>query len=96
MRNEYALSAYENGSVNRYRIDRTFIDEHGVRWVVDYKSTDTNNANIDAFVDEQIATRHRAQLQKYGELLSQIDDRPIKLAVYFPLLRQLRAWDFQQ
>jgi len=98
--NEYAVSAFEDGSVNKYRIDRSFIDAQGVRWIVDYKSTDTNTADVDAFVDEQVQTRHRAQLEKYGALLRELDRTeyvdapPIKLAVYFPLLKQLRSWDY--
>lgn len=92
--NEYTLAAFEKGVVNRYRIDRTFVDEHDVRWVLDYKSTDTMNQNIDEFVDEQVATRHKTQLDKYGALMSQLDQRPIKLAVYFPLLGKLRSWDY--
>jgi len=98
--NEYAVSAYENGAVNKYRIDRTFIDQQGTRWIVDYKSTDTNNSDINAFVDEQVQLRHRAQLEKYGALLNEVgqsasdNSPPIKLAVYFPLLKQLRTWDF--
>jgi ATP-dependent exoDNAse (exonuclease V) beta subunit len=94
-KNEYALSAFEHGSVQQYRIDRSFVDQQGVRWIVDYKSTDTHNSDIEAFVDEQVLTRHQAQLQKYGDLMSQIDSRPIKLAVYFPLLKTLRAWSYQ-
>ena len=93
--NEYTLSAYESGLVNHYRLDRTFVDEQGVRWIVDYKSTDTNNPDVTSFVDEQVHLRHRAQLEKYAALMSQIDTRPIRLAVYFPLLKQLRSWDYQ-
>jgi len=92
--NEYAISAFENGAVNQYRIDRTFVDTHGVRWVVDYKSTDTNRKDVAGFAEEQIELRHRKQLEKYGKLMSQLDPRPIKLAVYFPLLKQLRSWDY--
>ena len=44
----------------------------------------------------QIIERHQEQLQKYGELMSQIDSRPIKLAVYFPMLSELRSWDFEK
>jgi len=92
--NEFSLAAFENGVVNRYRIDRTFVDGNGVRWIVDYKSTDTKSTEVAEFADEQVQLRHRTQLEKYGRLMSQIDARPIKLAVYFPLLRQLRSWDF--
>ena len=94
--NEYTLAAFEQGVVNRYRIDRTFVDEQNVRWIVDYKSTDTMNPQADAFVDEQVATRHKQQLDKYGALMSQVDQRQIKLAVYFPLLGQLRSWDYSE
>ena len=93
--NEYALSALEDGIVSTYRIDRTFVDEQGVRWIVDYKSTDTRNQDIESFVDEQVKDRHQNQLEKYGRLMSQIDSKPIRLAIYFPLLKQLRAWDYR-
>ena len=92
--NEYTLAALEHGLVTHYRIDRTFIDQDNIRWIVDYKSTVSKRENIAEFVDEQVATRHRAQLQKYGALMSQLDDRPIKLAIYFPMLGELRSWDY--
>ena len=93
--NEYAISNIENGSVKTYRIDRTFVDQDGIRWIIDYKSTTTNSNNIDEFVNEQIEHRHRSQLQKYARVMSEIDDRPIRLAVYFPLLKALRYWDYE-
>lgn len=93
--NEYAIASYEDGAVQQYRIDRTFVDKQDVRWIVDYKSTDTRSQDIDAFVDEQVAHRHKEQLQKYGDLMSQIDEREIKLAVYFPLLKTLRVWNYK-
>ncbi len=93
--NEYAISTVESGIVRQYRIDRTFVDQQGTRWIVDYKSTVTRSDNIEAFIDQQIALRHRPQLQKYGALMSQLDGRPIKLAVYFPLLKVLRTWTYQ-
>lgn len=92
--NEYALSALEEGVVKTYRFDRTFVDEQGVRWILDYKSTDTRNEDIAGFVDEQIKERHQSQLDNYGRLMSQVDAKPIRLAVYFPLLKQLRAWNY--
>ncbi len=93
--NEYTLSTLESGMVQRYRLDRTFVDDNDVRWIIDYKTTVTQNDDVEAFVDEQIELRHRQQLEKYGELMSQIESRPIKLALYFPLLKQFRSWDFE-
>lgn len=92
--NEFSISAYENGLVKPYRIDRTFVDENGVRWIIDYKSTPHDRGDVARFAKEQVAQRHRPQLEKYGALLQQLDSRPIKLAVYFPLLKQLIAWPY--
>ena len=93
--NEFSLSAHENGKVKPYRIDRTFIDEQGTRWIVDYKSTPHDKGDVAEFAKEQVASRHRPQLEKYGALFYALDARPIKLAVYFPLLKQLIVWPFQ-
>ncbi|GAA6138005.1 UvrD-helicase domain-containing protein [Arenicella sp. 4NH20-0111] len=93
--NEYSLSTLEAGVVKKYRIDRTFVDSQNVRWIVDYKSTMTQNEDVERFADLQVRDRHRKQLMRYGQLMSRVDDRPIKLAVYFPLLKQLRIWDYE-
>jgi len=95
-KNEMTLAAFEEGLVNQYRIDRTFVDDQNTRWIVDYKTTYTQSEDVDAFIDEQIEARHKRQLHKYGELMSQIDDRPITLAVYFPMLSKLRSWKYEQ
>lgn len=92
--NEFTLSTLENGAVNNYRLDRTFVDHQGVRWIVDYKSTAHDQGDVVEFAAEQVRSRHKAQLEKYGFLFSQVDARPIKLAVYFPLLKQLIAWPY--
>ncbi|MFT6408571.1 MAG: ATP-dependent exoDNAse (exonuclease V) beta subunit [Arenicella sp.] len=93
--NEFTLSALENGSVNKYRLDRTFVDHQHVRWIVDYKSTAHDNDDVAEFAAEQVRSRHKAQLEKYGFLFSQVDARPIQLAVYFPLLKQLISWPYE-
>ena len=92
--NEFSLSAHENGKVKPYRIDRTFVDEQGTRWIVDYKSTPHDKGNVAEFAKEQVASRHRLQLEKYGALFHELESRPINLAVYFPLLKQLIVWPF--
>jgi len=92
--NEFTLSALENGSVTKYRLDRTFVDEAGTRWIVDYKSTVHDDDDAAEFAKEQVQNRHKAQLEKYGFLFSQVDARPIQLAVYFPLLKQLIVWPY--
>ena len=93
--NEYVLSVFEDGVVKKSVIDRTFVDEDNVRWIIDYKSTPTKNKDLQAFAQEQVKTRHQAQLERYGTLMSEIDSRPIQLAVYFPLIKQLVSWPYK-
>jgi ATP-dependent helicase/nuclease subunit A len=72
-------------------IDRTFIDEEGVRWIIDYKSGSHEGGDIEAFLDNE-KERYREQLERYARLLAQQESRPIRLALYFPLLSGWREW----
>ncbi len=68
----------------RYVIDRSFVDEEGSRWIVDYKnSVPRENESIEQFSQRELAT-YGAQLQLYRELVSSFDKRPIRTALYFP------------
>jgi ATP-dependent exoDNAse (exonuclease V) beta subunit len=72
-----------------YVIDRTFIDDQGVRWIIDYKSsTLPSKLSIVAFIEEQ-SNLYRPQLENYLDLFSQIDQRPIKLALFFTNIPKL-------
>jgi len=70
-------------------IDRTFIDADGTLWIIDYKTSRHEGPDVNAFLDQE-QERYRPQLEKYGVLLQNCDNRPIKLGLYFPLLRGWR------
>lgn len=64
-------------------IDRTFID-NGIRWVVDYKSSQPDeNESVDAFLAQQKST-YRHQLALYEKLFRQLESLPVRTALYFP------------
>jgi ATP-dependent exoDNAse (exonuclease V) beta subunit len=73
-------------------IDRTFVDREGVRWIVDYKTSAHQGGDLDEFLDREQA-RYGPQLQRYAAALRQLEDRPIRLGLYFPLLAAWRSWD---
>lgn len=83
---EYALSYFENGKLKIAVIDRTFIDGQGVRWIVDYKTGLHKGDDIDAYLNQQMAL-YQPQMQRYRKLMSELDKRPIKLLLYFSLLK---------
>jgi len=75
-------------------IDRTFIDEQGVRWIIDFKTSVHEGADRDAFLDNE-RVRYAAQLQRYGALMRMAENREIRLGLYFPLLGGWREWRYE-
>jgi ATP-dependent exoDNAse (exonuclease V) beta subunit len=88
---ELALTGVLDGQLVDIVIDRTFVDEKGVRWIVDYKTGMHEGADLEGFLDNEQA-RYRGQLERYAALLAQLGTEPIRLALYFPLLQGWREW----
>jgi ATP-dependent exoDNAse (exonuclease V) beta subunit len=94
-RREYALTGVVGGCLRHYTLDRAFVDEKGVRWIVDYKTGVHGGGNLEGFLDnEQI--RYRDQLESYAQIVSRLDSRPIRLGLYFPMLQAWREWEFER
>lgn len=72
-------------------IDRTFVDESGVRWIIDYKTSDAGSGSVENFLEAE-KDRYREQLERYARLMAQRDNRAIRLGLYFPMLGEWREW----
>jgi ATP-dependent exoDNAse (exonuclease V) beta subunit len=87
-------------------MDRVFLDEDGVLWIVDYKTSTHDGANLQGFLDQE-QQRYRDQLERYARILRQLrlplpgpQGTPIvdtsqpmlRLGLYFPQLRGWRSW----
>ena len=88
---ELPIAGLIDGNLCEAVIDRTFIDENGVRWIIDYKTSAHEGAGRENFL-EQEKERYREQLERYARLMLQRDDRPIRLGLYFPLLSEWLEW----
>jgi ATP-dependent helicase/nuclease subunit A len=88
---EYALTSMREGALADLVLDRSFVDAEGTRWIVDFKFSRHEGANVDAFLDNE-RERYRAQLEGYAEAMRGLDARPIRLGLYFPLLGGWREW----
>jgi ATP-dependent exoDNAse (exonuclease V) beta subunit len=73
-------------------IDRTFVDNQNVRWIVDFKLSRHEGGDRAAFLDRE-RERYRAQLEMYAQAMRAIETRPIRLGLYFPLLGGWREWE---
>jgi ATP-dependent exoDNAse (exonuclease V) beta subunit len=88
---EHALSGYRQGVFSRVVLDRSFIDDAGVRWVIDYKTSQHVGGGLELFLDREVE-RYRGQLERYGHLARRLGPQPIRLGLYFPLMRAWREW----
>jgi len=94
-RREYALSGYWRGELARVVFDRSFIDEAGVRWVIDYKTSQHLGGGLEPFLDREVE-RYRSQLERYGRLARRLGPQPIRLGLYFPLMGAWREWTLDE
>ncbi|MBD3612740.1 MAG: PD-(D/E)XK nuclease family protein, partial [Hydrogenovibrio crunogenus] len=86
---ELPLSAKEETGQSNHIIDRTFVDEQNTRWIIDYKTSvfdlDKSEQDKKAFLRAQIDA-YTPQLERYGQLLGAIENRPQKRVLYFSYL----------
>lgn len=93
MESELALSGVIHGQLVAGVIDRTFVDEQGTRWIVDFKTSTHEGGGLDRFLAEEVE-RYRNQLARYAQLLRMFKPgETVRAALYFPLLKQWREVD---
>ncbi|MFO7717488.1 MAG: hypothetical protein R6Y91_02855, partial [Desulfohalobium sp.] len=71
------------------------MDDHGQRWIVDYKVGRHSGTDREAFLDRE-QERYRSQLEHYARLMALWEERPIRLGLYFPLIQGWREWAWSE
>ena len=89
-RSEWALGGVVDETTVHVVLDRTFV-AGDIRFIVDFKTGIHEGADLSAFLDREVL-RYRDQLARYAAILGALDPRPIRLALYYPLLREWREW----
>ncbi|MDX8387840.1 MAG: UvrD-helicase domain-containing protein [Ghiorsea sp.] len=93
--NEWPLTYVDEGICKHIVLDRSFIDEDGVRWVIDYKTGGHAGEGLDDFLDQELLryTKETPQLPSYVKALKALEpEREIKAALYFPMVDGWRVW----
>ncbi len=92
---ELPIAGWIGGKLSEAVIDRTFVDESGVRWIIDYKTSEPAGGALENFLETE-KERYREQLERYARLMAQRDVSssagPIRLGLYFPLLGAWLEW----
>ncbi len=92
---EYPLAGLMDNRMVYVVIDRTFIDQNGTRWIVDYKSGIHKGGGIDAFMAQE-RMRYDKQTALYAALMEKKEPgRKIRRALYFPMFKGWCTWPEQ-
>lgn len=84
---ELALTGLSNGELVSVLLDRVRIDDDGIHWIVDYKTSSHEGGNLEHFLEAEVA-RYTPQLRKYFDLYREYSDAETRCALYFPLLQK--------
>ena len=88
-RSEHRIRVTSAAGANTYIVDRIFRTAEDVRWIVDYKTSRHEGADLEDFLERE-KERYRAQLERYAVALGA---GPTMLGLYFPLLAGWREWE---
>jgi ATP-dependent exoDNAse (exonuclease V) beta subunit len=91
-KSEFKITALIDNEIRHMIIDRTFIDENDIRWVIDYKTGSHQGGGMDKFLDQE-QQRYQPQLENYAQAMRLLEDRQVKMALYFPMMQQWREWN---
>jgi len=86
---EFPLTHYNGENIEQVCIDRTFIDENGIRWIIDYKTSFLEKASL-----AQEQQKYRQQLETYASIMQPLEKRPIRLGLYFSQGPLWYEWDY--
>ena len=84
---ELALTGAFGGRIESVVIDRVRVDEDGVHWIVDYKTSTHEGGDLDGFLAAE-TDRYRPQLTRYSEIYRNFAGVNVRCALYFPLLQK--------
>jgi ATP-dependent exoDNAse (exonuclease V) beta subunit len=89
-KSEYALTGMLHDRLVNVIIDRTFVEpKTNERWIIDYKTSSPQpNQSLEAFLTQETQA-YTPQLALYTKLLKKLDNRVIRAALYFPMIK---AW----
>ena len=86
---EWRLSGLHDGRIVNVIFDRMLLDQHGERWVIDFKTSRHEGGGLEAFIGQEVQ-RYESQLQRYAALAKALGKERVRVALYFPLLGVFR------
>ncbi len=90
-KNETARSELQITSPNQKNniVDKTLVDEHGVRWLIDFKTGSPKQSQSEEDFIKSMIERYREQLEGYQALFSAMENNPTKMALLLTGINKL-------
>lgn len=89
---ELTISACFENKIETIVIDRTFIAESGVRWIIDYKTSTFTDGNLETFLLKE-QKKYQQKMSQYYLALQALEPLPTRLGLYFPVIPAWFEWD---
>lgn len=89
---ELTLTTLIENKIKSIIIDRTFVDENNVRWIIDYKTSTFTEGDLAKFLSSE-KEKYLQQMMQYQKAIQQMEQRPIRLGLYFPLIPAWYEWE---
>lgn len=89
---ELSLQLFIGNKPSQMILDRTFIDEHQIRWIIDFKTAPMPE-NEGFLMDEK--RQYHKQLHQYAQALEQLGNEKIRCALYYPSFGGWIEWDYE-
>ena len=83
-RSEWALAGEDEGQIVHVTLDRSFV-AGGYRYIVDFKTGAHLGGDVTTFLRQEFE-RYRPQLARYARIVRAFDPRPVRVALYHPLV----------
>jgi ATP-dependent helicase/nuclease subunit A len=88
---EFALTVVINNKPEQLKIDKTFVDDNNNRWIIDYKTTPFSGDDLEIFLTTE-QEKYAEKMQHYYQAMRTLDEKPIHLGLYFPMVPAWREW----
>jgi ATP-dependent exoDNAse (exonuclease V) beta subunit len=89
---ELALTAWLDNEFTSIKVDRTFVDESGTRWIIDWKTSAHEGGGLQRFLQQELE-RYASQLERYSRVMAIYDPRPQIIGLYFPMMDAWKQWE---
>lgn len=86
------LTGWLDEQLTAVTIDRSFIDEKGTRWLIEYQFPELAGDEGEAACDAALEAA-RPRLRRHARLVRRLETTTVRTAVFFPLSAGWREWD---